>query len=285
MKNILFYILLILFIYCLLNIVDKLLIIKEYYNNDNDMKQYNVIIAGTCKNVEKYIEQNLKNIDNCGTKFNKYTVIIYENDSTDNTRELLIKNKKSNYIYIFEDNIKEPLRTVRLSNGRNKILDKIIEININNTYQYLIIIDLDDVNQSGSFVKNIDSNFNYKDWDVMTGCQKNSYYDVWALRKKDLLYFDIWKQKNLSDNKKMYDNIYKNISDKKIYNDNDNELIPIDSGFGGIAIYKLSSIPKECKYNGLHENGMEKCEHVDFNRCIKKNGGNVYINPFFHTDD
>ena len=86
------------------------------------MNNYSVIFAGTVRNVEKYIKQNLKNIDKCGEKFKKYAVIIYENDSTDNTRKILNDNTKDNYYYIFENNIKEPKRTVRLSNGRNKIL-------------------------------------------------------------------------------------------------------------------------------------------------------------------
>ena len=27
------------------------------------------------------------------------------------------------------------------------------------------------------------------------------------------------------------------------------------------------------------ENKMEFCEHVEFNKCITNNGGNIYINP------
>ena len=114
------------------------------------------------------IVPTVKHIDKCGNKFKSYKVIIYENDSIDNTRNILNKNKKDNYFYIFEDKIIEPLRTVRLSNGRNKLLDKVREINIDNTYEYLIMLDLDDVNNSGEFVNTIKSNFKYDNWDVMT---------------------------------------------------------------------------------------------------------------------
>jgi len=98
---------------------------ETYENNENKkkLKQYNVIFAGTCKNVETTIEDILNYIDECGKKFNNYFVIIYENDSTDKTVDLLLKNKKENYKYIIEhDN--DPRRTARLSNGRNKILDE-----------------------------------------------------------------------------------------------------------------------------------------------------------------
>lgn len=53
--------------------------------------------------------------------------------------------KKDNYYYIFEDNVKEKLRTKRLENGRNKVLDKMREINQNEYYDYFIILDMDDV--------------------------------------------------------------------------------------------------------------------------------------------
>ena len=49
------------------------------------MKKYNVIFGGTIRNVEKYIEKGLFNIDQCGKKFNDYSVILYENDSKDKT--------------------------------------------------------------------------------------------------------------------------------------------------------------------------------------------------------
>ena len=72
-----------------------------------------------------------------------------------------------------------------------------------------------------------------------------------------------------------------------------NGLLEIDSAFGGIAIYKISSIPNECKYIGEYlENNEEefkpydeKCEHVDFNKCIKKNGGKLFLNTEFLTNE
>ena len=108
------------------------------------------MFVGTVKNVEPYIKKILENIKECGKKFNDYCIIIYENDSSDNTRKILYENKEHNYYYIFEDNITELRRTMRISNGRNKILDKINEINYNNYYTYMINIDMDDINESGT---------------------------------------------------------------------------------------------------------------------------------------
>ena len=63
-----------------------------------------------------------------------------------------------------------------------------------------------------------------------------------------------------------------------------NELLEVDSAFSGIAIYKLASIPSYCNYVGKYPDGHEYCEHVEFNRCIKKSGKSIYINTSFLTD-
>lgn len=251
--------------------------IKENYEQKQDvskkMKQYNVIFGGACRTVEPNIQNVLNHIARCGKKFNDYAVVIYENDSSDKTREILNENKRRNYHYIFEDNIAEPKRTKRLERGRNMIMDKVREINKDNYYQYLILLDMDNVNSKGKFVETIDSCFLTDDWDAMAANQEGDYYDLWALRNDDLNH-DCWKEAG---------------EDKKICSDvkvkyTPGKLIEVDSAFGGGAIYKLSSIPNQCRYNGEHENGDEKCEHVDFNKCIKKHGGKIYINPDFIND-
>ena len=248
------------------------------------MKNYNVIFAGTIRNVEKYIEKGLFDIDSCGKKFNDYAVILYENDSKDKTRSILEKHKKNNYYYIFEDNITEPLRTKRLTNGRNKILDKMREINKDQYYDYLIVLDMDDINQSGSFVDSIETCFYHENWDVLTGNQSGRYYDIWALRKKNDIDYD-YLQKIREDKLSSSLGWFKHVvlKAKKKYNRNEG-LLEVDSAFGGAAIYKIKSIPSHCKYVGTHPDGHEKCEHVEFNECIKKNGGNIFINTSFLTN-
>ena len=127
------------------------------------MNNYKAVIVGCTKNNEKYIRSNLLKLVQIGSQFNDYKIIIYENDSSDKTREILEKNKKSNYYYIFENNIQEKKRTVRLERGRNLIMDKVRELD----KEYLIMLDLDNVNKLGTFVKTIDSCFDNEDWDVI----------------------------------------------------------------------------------------------------------------------
>jgi hypothetical protein len=257
----------------------------EKFENIIDLKQYNVIFAGPCKNIEKYVKKNLDNIDRCGQKFNSYKVIIYENDSSDNTRKLLEENKKDNYIYIYENNITEPLRCMRIANGRNKIIEKVHEINNDNKYDFLIMLDLDDVNESGKFIDSIETCFKNMDWDVLAGNQSDRYYDIWAFRKKGLLDWDCWKEygkavKNgMSDQEAKHKYVFGILSKFE-----PSGFIEVDSAFGGIAIYKLKTLPKNCRYRGNYDDGTEQIEHVPFHNCIKNAGGKIFINTEFLTN-
>ena len=249
--------------------------IKENFTDEDPiiiMKKYNVIFSGTARNVEPYIKRSLENIDICGKKFNDYALIIYENDSNDNTRNILKEHKKPNYHYIFEDNIKEYMKQL---NSDKKKLDK------TPYYDYLIMLDMDDVNNTGKFIKTIDSCFKYEKWDVLTGNQSNRYYDLWALRKKDDMEYDCWLK--VTQNKNDPNAQHKYV-DSKFKKYDPGQLLEVDSAFGAIAIYKISSIPLNCKYVGMHESGEDKCEHVEFNECIKNSGKNIYINTSFLTN-
>jgi hypothetical protein len=243
------------------------------------MNHLNVIFGGTCRNVSQYIAKNLDNINNAGSKFNSFVLIIYENDSNDGTRNILLNRKQQNYIYLFEDNVMEKRRTMRLQNGRNKILQEMKKMNHKNQYTYFIMLDMDETTVGGSFVNTLDTCFvkyPLETWDVLTGNQCNLYYDLWALRKSGVIDYDCWRH----DGSKTEEVNHLLSSLKFTVRD---ELIPVDSAFGGIAVYKISSI-ENCVYVGEYKDGSEKCEHVEFHKSIRENGGKIFINSHFLTD-
>jgi hypothetical protein len=269
-----------LYILIILLIVLCFVLIKTQESMQN--MGYNVVFAGTCKNIESYVKKSLENIEECGKLFKSFKVIIYENDSIDNTRNLLNEYKKDNYYYIFEDNIQEPRRTMRIANGRNKILEKMNDLG---NFDYLIMLDLDDVTHKGTFIETIKTCFKHDKWDVLTANQKNKYYDLWALRMHPYIDYDIISELSRDDPIEENGIIYNKLDNTKF----EKGLIEVESAFGGIAVYKISSI-KNCKYIGEHignkryPDHSEQCEHVEFNQCIKNNGGKIFINTEFYTD-
>jgi hypothetical protein len=58
----------------------------------------------------------------------------------------------------------------------------------------------------------------------------------------------------------------------------DNEWIPVESAFGGLAIYKRHLFDN-VRYSSVLANGDRVCEHVTLHQQMKVKGAKLYINP------
>lgn len=257
------------------------------------MNEKSIIIIGAIRNGEKYINYVFNNMIKIGNLFKKYKILIYENDSNDQTKNILntYKNKNHNIEIIFESNIDKiyELRTHRLAYIRNKLLKHVLEKY--SDYDYLLNMDLDDVNSSSDIFTTFHNIFDYNEelWDVQTIHQRKEYYDIWAYRKVGLIEYDCWYQvrKDVS-NKISYDISYNNHITKyqKPYTLK-RGLIPVISGFGGAALYKMNKLveAKDALYVGLNDYG-EVCEHVSFHEVLKKKyNAKIFINPLWINKD
>ena len=136
-----------------------------------------VIVCGCTKNSATYIHKHLQLLYDMAPLFQKFKMIIYENNSTDNTVEILefFKQTHPNFDYITE-NISTKPRTEILSHGRNTLLRHV------QGYEYMIMTDLDDVIATfkPSQIKYLFENTG--DWDGLLANCLGKYYDIWALR-------------------------------------------------------------------------------------------------------
>ena len=167
-----------------------------------------VLICGVVKNCEKRLNLNINHAIRTGEVFQDYRVIIYENNSTDDT-----KITGSDH----------PCRIELISNARNKVIDEINNSEFNN-FSYVIWIDMD---SDGWDINGIINSFLSKQhWDVVYTNNPQKYYDLYALRDERLCFGPeiigelFWSQ----------------LPNFKI-NPNNN-LIPVYSAFGGLGIYK-----------------------------------------------
>jgi glycosyltransferase involved in cell wall biosynthesis len=264
------------------------------------MNNYKVVIVGCTKNNQKCIRSNLLKLVQIGSQFKDYNIIIYENDSMDNTLQQLqeFKSENKNFDFIHETQIENKysnfrnidMRAAILTHGRNILLDQVI--NKYSMYDYMIMIDMDNV-LIGFNPQNICEVFkhNVDEWDVITSNCTIKYYDIWALRISNNIWkpeihgkiwnkpieHDCWRQITQDIHPtRCVDNYQKFITTTM-------PLIETDSSFGGLGIYKISKI-KNCKYNGFVYNSdgtvkYSQCEHVAFNTDIRKNGGKIFICP------
>ncbi len=257
------------------------------------LKEKSIIICGALRNNELYLEKILKNIYKISNFFNSYKIILYENDSTDNTVNLLksYMEKDKNLICCFESNVDAtyPYRTQRLAYIRNTLLNHVLENY--SLYDYLLNMDMDDVNCEEHIVNTFHNIFDYNEdiWDVQTINQRIKYYDIWALRKKGVIEHDCWFEvKRDLFNKIPYEISYEKYIGKfeKPYTLK-RGLIPVISAFGGAGIYKMSKLveAKDVRYNGFCNYG-EICEHVYFHQMLQnKYNAKIFINPLWINKD
>ena len=161
-----------------------------------------VLICAIVKNCEKRLNLNINHAIKTGEVFQDYRVIIYENNSTDNTKKIL-NNFKNNSKFIIKSedidlNSKEnfdlwaytkitgsnhPCRIELISNARNKVIDEINNNDFNN-FTYVIWIDMD---SNGWDINGIINSFlNKNSWDVVYANNPQKYYDLYALRDERL---------------------------------------------------------------------------------------------------
>lgn len=237
------------------------------------MLDYDIIIVGCARNIEKYLYKSLTKINMIKDLFKSAKVFIYENDSTDKTLEILKDWENKNIIKLFTEKNVPGKRTERLAHGRNILYNEAMKYN----FDLLIVMDLDNVIELLS-KEGILSCFDIKeDWAMLGGNQLGNYYDVWALRTyDDWMPFD-WEECYYINKKSKNYCFHSRLKNIPI----NSNPIKVKSCFGGIAIYKRQYL-NNCSYgNGLQGdiNKYEICEHVPFNACIIRNGGNIYINP------
>lgn len=255
------------------------------------MKKENIIIYGTIRDIESEFLSSFTNIDLISDYFNKVYIIILENDSKDNTRQLLKNwsettlNKNVSKFIILKDNLDTyyPLRAHRLAYCRNLILNYICDNNLHLSCNYAIHCDLDNRFWSVD-LDSICNSFQYDldNWNMQSCVSKNrTYYDFWALRCENS-WFNInifsCEANNVDYNTK--------INEFEALIKNTNGLLPTTSSFNGMAIYHLNSIIN-CRYNADYK--CDKCknvnrgcwednDHIGLHRQMINNNCKLFIN-------
>ena len=249
---------------------------KSKYISENFSEKipYNVVIVGCARDIGRYLDNTKNKLLMLKSLFIQSRIIIYENDSTDETLNILKKWEEEKLIELISENNVEGIRTERLAHGRNLLYNEAMK----NDFDLYIVIDLDDViiDLSEDAIK---SCFEMKeDWGMVGANQNGKYYDLWALRTfDDWMPFDCYADcfKKDSDEDFCVNSRFRNIPQNT-------EPINVKSCFGGFGIYKKKYI-HNCSYgtglNSHNPNNEGMCEHVTFNEGVINNGGKIYINP------
>ncbi len=227
-----------------------------------------VILCGVVKNVQLQIKKNIDLAIETGKHFADYKVVVYENNSTDRTKEILQQYSSYDHVKIVSENIENynkkennklwtytevtgsdhPCRIEHICNARKKLINEINQPEYD-SYEHVIMIDLD---SSGWEISGILNSFHTcSHWDVIFA-NSFEYYDYYALRIEGFIFGpeivgeSFWNLPNYSFQR-------------------NSECVPVYSAFNGIGIYK-KDIFKKYSYD------FEVNEHVKtFYRNYMKN--------------
>lgn len=261
-----------------------------------------IIFAGAVQNSEKYLPSIFGNIENLSKLFSEVGYIFIENDSTDNTKQLIKDwgHGKPNFHLISLDGLKEvSIRTIRLEMIRNAYLETIRYYAELRNFNYLAIMDMDDVGTYLIDAKEATKAVEFLEVSPSRAAvfanQRGTYYDMWALRHPFICPSDIWEcvldyaiEKNCSDEVAFSQTFEKRI----ITFEESMEPMKVDSAFGGFGMYKMKYVlnnpnpylGSKTKIVPLDDGTLcyakwQTCEHVHFHAGIRSQGGEMYIYP------
>ena len=249
----------------------------------NKIKTY---ICGCAKDVGSYLDNVFNNIGFIGELFDDFHIIIYYDESDDNT---LVKLNEYYEYYQSKMTVligKEPLtniRTQNIANARNGILTKIKEFN-NDDFQYFIMMDMDEV-CSSKFNKNaLDTYLQYErannplPWDALS-FNRIMYYDLWAL-SIDPYGFSCNHYENTHKVKNQMIHFLKEELGKVILKNPNTGLLPCISAFNGFAIYRKNKF-----INVKYEWNIHKTLIIYPRQTIDKMSRAVFQQPISRHDD
>ena len=258
-----------------------------------DISQKSLIVCGIVRDCAKGIQRNRPVIDQLCSMAKNAKVVLFENDSKDETKKQLAQwAQECDYVYARCENFNtitiptpqeasganpafSKKRITKMAHYRNQYLNYIDANNL--SADYVIVVDLD--------LKRIDidgilQSLSIADtWDMIAAngviyspsaffrCRYNDTYALVENGEETL------PQTEQSIQEKQY---------KWAYLKKNMPLVPVYSAFGGLAIYKFEAL-KDCKYSVLKNEDSRvevRCEHFALCEDMHKRGYNrMFINP------
>jgi hypothetical protein len=258
---------------------------------ENFLSQSKIIICSIVRNCGKSLSHNIHVINDLCDLANDYQVIIFENDSKDNTKSVLKKwSEERENIYINSKDLNvgntipnqkkssvnpfySKIRIDKMAMYRNQYMEYIDKMNI--IGDFLIVVDLDVINIELDGI--IDSFRLKRDWDAisangisMSPRLTRRYHDSYALVEVG---FENIPQTEESIKRSQY---------RFSFLRKGLPLFKVFSAYGGLVIYRFEAV-KGLRYSVLSNNDKRvevRCEHFGFHHQMQQRGfDKIFINP------
>jgi glycosyltransferase involved in cell wall biosynthesis len=263
-----------------------------------ESSELNVAIGILARDCAESLKRNMPIINRMCHAFKSYTIVVYENDSKDETKDLLKSWSaiNPNVKTIMEDTqtvtipvetkdnpfpAKSKYRIGKMVNFRNRLMDEISKINPD----ICIFIDIDlkwiNPDMVAQAIDNAPEGWgglfgNGKVMRKYPDCmsERPFLYDSYAYVDKGVDPYAVGKW--------LYDGDFHPVTGTRMYFDiKKNAYHPCTSAFNNIGIYKWEAI-KDLRYEVVQTPEIEPvnvalCEHVPFNLSVEKKGYGNYM--------
>ncbi|MCP4191246.1 MAG: hypothetical protein GY768_11535 [Planctomycetaceae bacterium] len=235
------------------------------------MKSRRVVIAGLARDLEEILPLTIRRIEALGHLFSEYRVIVYENDSTDRSLELLQAWARSNpRVTICSEIRNDPVnlaerclsRATRMAYYRSQCQRQIADYHSN--FDNVVLVDMDLI--GGWSHDGVANTFGHSNWDFVGAF--GIIFRRQLLAPNCITHYDAWAYRT--------DEAYTPMSTKEVNSilfRRGDPLQAITSCFGGLGIYRMPAYLAGC-YDGTD------VEHVTFHRKMRDRGyQRTYLNP------
>ena len=235
------------------------------------MAETRVAITGLARNVGRILPLTISRIENLARCFADSQVVVFENDSCDDTKLLLSRWASGNRrVDASSETLADPVnpatrcldRAGRMAFYRQQCQERVLELC--DHFDAVIIVDFDV--QGGFSIDGIASSFGFPGWNFVGSngliCRRHGLamntlrqYDTWAMR------FD----EGLTP-------LATATAGGLVY-ERGTPLVPVTSCFGGLGIYTMEAY-RAGRYTG------DDLEHATFHRSLIASGHNrLFLNP------
>jgi hypothetical protein len=235
------------------------------------MRRSTVVIAGLARSIASILPATMLRMELLGKTFVDYQILVYENDSNDETPAMLREWASSNHrVSVVSENLgapaSQPIRCLsradRMAYYRSQC-QNLIRASYSSA-SYVILVDMD--LEGGWSPDGVASTFAEESWDFVgsngivfrrRGWRVNAIaqYDAWAYREN--LDFEPLTTKHVNT---------------LIYQRGE-PFVPLPSCFGGLGVYRMDAY-----LAGEYRGG--DIEHVSFHRSMRERGfDQTFLNP------
>ncbi|MCG8456045.1 MAG: hypothetical protein MI919_07170 [Holophagales bacterium] len=235
------------------------------------MADKRVLFCGLARDVAVHLPSVIRHIERAGAAFLDYRVVVFENDSEDDTVEALRSwTERNRRVTLLTDRLGWPKwcqdesseRMNAMAEARNRVLDAVAHLP---DFDHVVVLDLD--LPKGFSSDGLATTFADDGWDVVGSNSlwvpavgppppHAKYFDTWAFRSRD----DVAAPPATGEDSLAFER--------------GRPWVPVVSCFGGLAVYSFEAFTCGARYAG------PECEHVAFHRGLRSRGyGRQFLNP------